>query len=240
MRIRRDKTSPWGKRLWIEDHDFEQTMDDLRAKLPNNAFSPGSGVDVEAILEQVLEVDVDYCDLEAGVLGKTRFLADGRVEVCVSRWLADAADKNKIQRRRFRATLAHEASHVIYHRRLYLDSGTGWLFAPKSEDPQIMCREERIEGTPYDGEWWEFQANQGMSCLLLPRPLLLTEFEEALERRGFDSIEAVAGEERALTRLVGDLVDVFDVSMTMMIYRLQALNILPKDGAVQRQLVVAR
>lgn len=37
-----------------------------------------------------------------------------------------------------------------------------------------MCRKEDLEagGEAYDGKWWEWQANQAIGGLLLPRPLV--------------------------------------------------------------------
>jgi hypothetical protein len=35
--------------------------------------------------------------------------------------------------------------------------------------PRILCRDEA--GPRYDGRWWEFQANQTIGALLLPKPL---------------------------------------------------------------------
>ena len=47
-------------------------------------------------------------------------------------------------------------------------------YDPKS--PKIMCRDIITPGqqklTTYDGRWWEFQANQTIGALLLPKELV--------------------------------------------------------------------
>ena len=44
------------------------------------------------------------------------------------------------------------------------------------ESPKIMCRDIVTPGqqqlATYDGRWWEFQANQTIGALLLPRDLV--------------------------------------------------------------------
>ena len=56
------------------------------------------------------------------------------------------------------------------------------LFGGAVKTPKILCRTESVpamtSAKKYDGRWWEFQANQAIGALLLPRGLV----ERALER----------------------------------------------------------
>jgi hypothetical protein len=73
-------------------------------------------------------------------------------------------------RRRVRSTVAHEAGHGLLHGSLFIDSPD--LGASQR---RILCRSEDILGEAqrsYGGRWWEFQANQAIGSLLLPRPLM--------------------------------------------------------------------
>jgi hypothetical protein len=72
-------------------------------------------------------------------------------------------------RRRARSTVAHEAGHGLLHGSLFVDSELG------ENQRLILCRSEDILGETqrtYRGRWWEFQANQAIGSLLLPRLLV--------------------------------------------------------------------
>lgn len=227
MRRRRDPTSPWGVRLWIPDNEFEEQMTLVRSKAGSDVFAPGRGVDVERILEQVLGVRPDYCDLAEGTLGRTQFRSDGQADVHISRELSDRAELSQITRRRLRSTIAHECGHIVFHRILH-PKRAGTSSTGNDLKPEVMCRRKVIENTGYQGEWWEYQANRGMVTLLLPHDLFLPAVREVLRRRDFESMLDAAAKE-SLSRVVGDLMDIFDTSFTMTVYRLQDLGFLPKD-----------
>lgn len=235
MRTKRDSSSPWGERLWFDDQEFDDMMDELRAKAGNNIFEEGRGVDVEAVLERVYQVTPDYVDLPQGMLGRTRFYPDGRLEVHVSRELSDAAEVDPIIRRRLRTTLGHECGHIVAHRHLHVSE----LLMPSlfgeapREVPKFLCRQEAVESfkgpeSPgYDGQWWEYQANRGMASLLLPRRELADYLRPLLSAKGLASVHhaLLAGRTEEVIR---DLIHAFDVSMQVVVYRLQELRMLPK------------
>ena len=196
MRSSRDHWSPWGKRLYFEPHEFETMMKDLLLRAGTDVFVEGSGVDVDRVLLAAFELEADYVSLPGGVLGRTLFLADGSAQIEVSRELADEAETDTLARRRLRTTLAHECGHVACHRMLFLaDTETISLFpsgeGQEAEKPAILCRENTV-ASGYSGEWWEYQANQCMACLLLPRHLLVPRFQAVLTAVGVGSYEDAA------------------------------------------------
>ena len=233
MRIVRDNQSPWGQRVWFEDIEFDVMMDEARARAGKDVFTEGRGVDVEIILERVYGVVADYIDLPSGILGRTRFYPDGRLEVEVSRELSEAAELDDVARRRLRSTLGHECGHIVAHGHLHLeDTRSGRLFEQESvKEPSVLCRGEAIgsfKSGGYGGRWWEYQANRAMASLLLPRNTLMSHVKHELEKRGTSNMEEVlcAGELETLTR---NIMQTFDVSMSVTSYRLQELGHLPKS-----------
>ena len=233
MRSYRDPSSPWGHGVFYEDHEFESVMDEMRGRAGKGVFERGKGVDVDLVLKRVYDLDPDFVPLPEGTLGRTTFHPDGRLVLEVSIDLADRAESSAVDRRRLRSTMAHEGGHVGLHQHLYcLDNVTGNLFGdPVREAAGVLCRGDRIKDRPdYGGkrEWWEYQANRGMAALLLPASQLRQEAEQALHQRGLPSVRAVI-EAKQTQDFIYQLVDVFDVSFEMMVYRLQDRGWLPKD-----------
>ena len=124
---------------------------------------------IERFVEKEFKTALRYEDLGPDNLGCTIFNSSGAVEaILVSRSLEE---KNTTPaRRRVRSTVAHEAGHGLLHGSLFIDS-------PDLGENQrrILCRSEDILGETqrsYRGRWWEFQANQAVGSLLLPRLLV--------------------------------------------------------------------
>ena len=49
MRTSPDQRSPWCQRVWFDDREFEDMMDEVRTRVGDSVFEVGSGVDVDAI-----------------------------------------------------------------------------------------------------------------------------------------------------------------------------------------------
>jgi hypothetical protein len=104
------------------------------------------------------------------------FNSSGAVEaILVSRFLEE---QNTIPaRRRVRSTVAHEAGHGLLHGSLFAEAN---FLNPldgtvEKKQRRILCRSEDIlvdTQRSYGGRWWEFQANQAIGSLLLPRLLM--------------------------------------------------------------------
>lgn len=224
-----DAASPWKKRIRFEDREFARMMDDLRERACQFTHEPGRGIDIDLVLLKGLGIEPDYVPLPDGVMGRTLFRADGSASVEVSRELLELAEQDSVQRRRLRSTLAHECGHVACHSLLHLkDIETGDLFpaagnSVTAEVPSVLCRQIAVDQPGYQGEWWEYQANRCMAELLLPRRLFEKELATALNACSYSSIEDAA-RERDSGAITTALADEFDVSLTMVIYRLQELG----------------
>ena len=126
---------------------------------------------IERFVEKEFKTALRYEDLGPDNLGCIVFNPSGAVEaIVISRFLEE---QNTIPaRRRARSTVAHEAGHGLLHGSLFIDGN----FPDLGENQRrILCRSEAIlVETPrsYRGRWWEFQANQAIGSLLLPRLLV--------------------------------------------------------------------
>lgn len=235
MREWPDHASPWRRRLHFEDAEFDAMMDDLRRRAGVDAITSREGVDVDRVLLRALEIEADYVNLPHGILGRTCFRPDGTVHIELSRELAEAAAIDSLARRRLRSTLAHECGHVACHRRLFCrDTDTLSLFPAgivegEHRHEPILCRHEAIGSLRYQGEWWEYQANRCMASLLLPRGLFSDAVRQLLAQRGVGSFEEeirrTGGES-----FVSALAEEYDVSLSMTLFRLEALGFIPQHA----------
>jgi IrrE N-terminal-like domain len=126
---------------------------------------------IERFVEKQFRTALRYEDLGPDNLGCTIFNSSGAVEaILVSRSLEE--QNTTPARRRVRSTVAHEAGHGLLHGSLFI----GDNFPDRGKNQRrILCRSEDIlveTQSSYRGRWWEFQANQAMGSLLLPRPLV--------------------------------------------------------------------
>src|ERR1700758_3156164 len=139
-------------------------------------------VRIERFVEKQFRTTVRYEDLGPDNLGCTIFNSSGAVEaILVSRSLEE--QNTTPARRRVRSTVAHEAGHGLLHGSLFIDS-------PDLGENQrrILCRSEDIlveTQRSYRGRWWEFQANQAIGSLLLPRSLMDTFLDQSGIKLGF-------------------------------------------------------
>jgi hypothetical protein len=159
-------SGPFPFQLYFEDlgEIDEICLDALKRQslLPS---SPAP-IRIERFVEKEFHTTLRYEDLGPENLGCTIFNCLGGVEaILISRFLEE--QNTTPARRRARSTVAHEAGHGLLHGPLFIDSG--------ENQRRILCRSEDILGESqrfYRGRWWEFQANQAIGSLLLPRPLM--------------------------------------------------------------------
>lgn len=161
MRVTRDRSG--RRRVWYDEAEIEQIAEEA---LASGGLMPGSPqpIDIEELLENHLEVAVDYSTpLPDDVLALVTF--EEPIRVMVNRSLTEAAvvaGAPLAALGRWRATLAHEAAHVLLHSSLYRRSG--------GQVPERCLRSVIDTGAP-SHDWREVQANMGMAALLMPRAL---------------------------------------------------------------------
>lgn len=177
MKTFRAKTGPFTEQPFYEAAELEAICTEELQKL--NLYPPDPApIRIDRFIEKRFSIQPMYEDLPNGLLGFTRFGPKGVVEIVVAKALDD--EGTIPAERRLRSTLAHEGGHGLLHAHLFVfgarpDSLFGDGIA--SDAPTILCREGDISGVkltkkkpPY--RWWEFQANQAMGALLLPKTLV--------------------------------------------------------------------
>jgi hypothetical protein len=131
---------------------------------------------IERFVEKQFKTPLRYEDLGPDNLGCTIFNSSGTVEaILISRFLEE--QNTTPARRRVRSTVAHEAGHGLLHGPVFVQSNSADLVnGPVGNNMRrILCRSEDVlVDTPrvYGGRWWEFQANQAIGSLLVPRLLI--------------------------------------------------------------------
>jgi hypothetical protein len=194
-------------------------------------------VDIEAFLERYLKVSLDqHADLAADILGLTEFFPGRPPRVAINRDLTGSAiDEDESAPGllgRWRATLAHEASHVVIHRPLFeLDTDQPSLFgsgeALVQESRRLMrCEKRSVLYRSTAADWREIQANQGMAALLMPRPVFLA-VVKGLEGGKNRQVSPGSVETR---QLVEELALRFEVSRQAAEIRLTTLGVLARAG----------
>jgi hypothetical protein len=222
MKSRRSSNQRFPEKPYYKDAEIEAISEEALRSVSLMPESP-SPVRIDRFIEKRFGVSHTYEDLPEGVLGFTCFGPKGVQAVCISRWLDDGG---KVADRRVRSTLAHEGGHGLLHAHLFLLPTTEPLFGDCSDPakPKVLCRDDSVAGTPrqeYDGRWWEFQANGAMSCLLLPKPLVLKAMEPYLLTRGLLEVRSVDPARRMdAARALSEIFDVNPVFVKLRIERL--------------------
>jgi hypothetical protein len=185
MKNFRTKSGPFIERPFYELGEIERICTEELHGVGLYPPSPAP-VRVDRFIEKRFHITHDYEDLPSGVLGYTRFNRNGVEAIVVSRALCDQGSRSA--ERRINTTLAHEgAGHALLHAHLFvLGEDLPSLFGGDKDvaPSRILCRDGTSAGQQapepgrYRGRWWEFQANQAMGALLLPRKLV----DRCLER----------------------------------------------------------
>ena len=216
--------------------DFEQIC---QGALEKHGLFPSepTPIRIDRFVEKHFNVLPAYENLPVGLLGFTLFGPQGVEEIVVSKTLDEQG--THVAERRLRTTLAHESGHGLLHAHLFAQ-GTrlGSLFRD-GLDPcssKILCRPGDIYGSETSGmrkpryRWWEYQANQAMVTLLLPKSLVRTALTSILMPQGvLGTLILPSARREAAIRLIADT---FDVNPVVAKLRLEALFPL----AAERQL----
>src|SRR5262249_48119417 len=157
-------------RIYYTNEQIERITEDELRKYDLLPTQP-SPINIDLFVEQRF-VTPRYDELRPNLLGYTEFGPSGPVEIVINQELA--SDQASVAKRRVRTTIAHEGSHAVLHAILHIDTGQTSLLRAGPDESRIMCKEEDLKRNAYDGKWWEYQANLGMSSFLLPKALTLT------------------------------------------------------------------
>jgi hypothetical protein len=214
--------------VFYEDSEIEQIASDElhRAGLRPTVSAPIT--ELERFIESHLNVELDqYAELPAGVLGVTRFHQRRVPSIAISGELTDhAASGAPGAQGRWRATLAHEAGHVLLHRYLFdpdlaQSQGAG---PPTGELPrtgEVACLHRDILEQPRSRDWREVQANKAMAALLMPATL----FRRLALRHGAVDGDLPIARTAAVDDLAATLAELFRVSKQASGIRLKTCGI---------------
>jgi hypothetical protein len=220
------KAGPFTEQPFYETAEIESICSDELRKV-NLYPSVPSPIRIDRFIEKRFGVQPIYEHLPHGLLGFTRFGTKGVAEIVIAKMLDD--ENTSPAERRLRSTLAHEGGHGLLHAHLFVFSTSpvslfGDGIAPNA--PKILCRDEGVpevkptqKKPPY--RWWEFQANQAMGALLLPKGLVEKTVEPLLVSSGLLGSRTLVNHRREdAVRLVAEI---FDVNPIVARIRLDAL-----------------
>ncbi len=229
MKTFRATSGPFAERPFYELKEIERICTE---ELHGVGLYPSQPepIRVERFIEKRFHISPTYEELPHGVLGYTRFNRSGVEAIVVSSALCE--DGRRAAERRISTTLAHEGGgHGLLHAHLFvLGEDTRSLFEGDADigPSRILCRDGaaangRQAGRPaYRGRWWEFQANQAMGALLLPRQLVERCLEGVMSRSGALGHHVLPEARRE--KAVALLTDVFDVNPLVARIRLGDLH----------------
>lgn len=222
MRTYRSSRGPFSERPYFSESDIENLCTEELRKVSLLPAEP-QPIRIERFIEKRFGITPLYEDLPNGILGFTRFTAKGVDSISVSRALAEEGEK--VSERRINSTLAHEAGHGLLHVHLFaVGSQPERLFGDDfdPEVPTILCRDDKTGRPAYDGRWWEFQANQTIGALLLPKALAHQALvSKLLVSAGTFGLPRLNEKDRA--RAVELLADTFNVNPAVAKIRLEQL-----------------
>ncbi len=221
------------QRIWYDEDEIERiTADELaRAGMSPKASAPVT--DLERFIESHLKADLDqYASLPADVLGLTQFAPGKRPVVLINAELTESADdQHPVPGRvgRWRATLAHEAIHVVLHRYLFdpdmdqLDLFNGAAAELSHSAGLMRCLKRDIGPASRSTDWREVQANRGMAALLMPIP---TFRRVAFQRISAQSLTDLVAGSPSANALAAEMADAFAVSKQAAAIRLETIGII--------------
>jgi hypothetical protein len=222
MKTYRSNSGPFTEKPFFKVDEIESICADELQKLGLYPSEP-TAIRIDRFIEKRFGIKPDYLDIPDGLLGFTLFGKKGVEQIVIAKFL----DKDE---RRLRTTLAHEGGHGLLHAHLFvLGTRPDSLFGDgiAADAPKILCRNEGVSGfagnpgekPPY--RWYEFQANQAMGALLLPKELVRKALASMLTAPGtFGNLSLPA---TARGQAVQVLVSTFDVNPIVAKIRLEAL-----------------
>lgn len=236
--MNRYRSADGQDRLWFDDDEIERLVEDelRRANLMPTLSSPVT--DLERFVESYLGCPLDqYGDLPSDVLGVTAFRRGEKPAITINKSLTGSAldedDSPPGILGRWRATLAHEACHVLLHRILYeLDPHQGELFSSTAEaQPQLMrCLKRDVGYAARNADWREVQANKGMAALLMSARLFKRVVRQEVQALGI-SLSSLTPGAPTTAVLVRRVAQQLGVSRQATEIRLRTTGVVGADGA---------
>jgi len=224
MRTYRTTVGPVSERPYYTLREIEDICADELRRVELYPVKP-EPIRIERFVEKRFGVHPEYAELPDSLLGYTRFGPRGVEEIVVARALSEQG--SRVAERQVSSTLAHEAGHGLLQAHLFvlererLTSLFGADLDPAA--PKILCRQpgQHARGSAYDGRWWEFQANQAIGALLLPRSLVSVAIAEFLSSSGtFGRSTLKGGKQEDAGRVLSQT---FDVNPAVARIRLEEL-----------------
>lgn len=234
MRTFRTQSGPFSEGVHYTSQDIELTCEDELRKVGLLPDTP-KAIRIDRFIEKRFGVVPVYEDLKPGILGFTRFGPSGVEAIVITRSLSEEGTTTADSR--LNSTLAHEAGHGLFHAPLIaLGSIPRGLFAddgPGDDRPKILCRDDQVHGRArarrYDGRWWEFQANQAIGALLLPRALVLAALADVTQASGsFGILRLAAARRREGIQILSET---FEVNPIVAEIRIQ--DLFPSEAETQ-------
>jgi hypothetical protein len=238
--VRRYRGPAGDWRVWLDHAEIEARIEDELHRAGLFPTAGNSVVDVERLVEIYLGVDLDqHALLELTVLGCTEFRRGEPPRIQINRDLTGSAmdaDASPLGLQgRWRATVAHEAVHVVLHRDLIEPSADQpALFdentAHEGGGRVVRClkRDVRFDREPRD--WREVQANYGMAALLMPRQVFMEVAREEAGGLRPEPLPFAAGADAAFA-LAGRVAWRFMVSRQAASIRLETLGLVRVAGS---------
>ena len=227
MRTFRSKSGPFTEQPFYEPAEIEKICAEELRKCNLYPLNPAP-IRIDRFIEKHFGIQPTYADLPEGLLGYTEFGTGGVERIVVTKFLDE--EGTVVAERRLRTTLAHEGGHGLLHSHLFaLVPRPDFLFGNVlgSDSPKILCRNGGISGvgppakkSPYC--WWEFQANQAMSAVLLPKDLVGMALADLLIPHGLLGVPKLDSDDRE--RAIHLLAETFDVNPVVARIRLERLH----------------
>lgn len=157
-------------KLFFDDAELDSIAGEALVATGHPREENGIATNIDALVKAQFGIWPEPKELPPHIHGATKFFRDGKMEMLISQTLTDKAGEHRGTLHRYRTTVAHEAGHGLLHRHLYLTESLN-LFGEHAFSGS-SCKEIQLH-RGYNYDWKEWQANQIMARLLLPKQDLL-------------------------------------------------------------------
>lgn len=217
MKTFRTKNGPFRQRQYFSPEEIESICVDELSKVGLYPSEPGP-IRIERYVEKRFSISPTYDILPDGVLGYTRFGRNGVESIVISKALED--EQSEVAEKRVRTTIGHEAGHGLLHAHLFaLDEHPTFADLSDAGRPKVLCRDSAA--ATYNGQWWEYQANQIMGAILIPQALLATAVDPFMVPEGLLGMKGIPETQRE--NVARQIASIFDVNPVVARIRLAQL-----------------